>query len=345
MEVGNWELTGIHQNVRRTIRRHALCPPGSRVLVGLSGGSDSVALTHLLRELAEHGDFQVVSLAHLNHQLRPSAARDEAFCRELAARLGLGIVVESADVQSYARQARRSIEDAARTLRYEFLERAAAQTGADQIAVGHTQDDQAETFLMKLMRGAGLTGLAGIYPRRGRIIRPLLDVTRAELRSYLDEKGERWVDDETNDDLDNPRNRVRHRVIPELDRAAGGTTRPNIARAAALIREDGQWLDDLAFECFARVVVETEAGLELDVEALAQAPPPVRRRVLLEAMRRTAAASARALAAREREIGQDHVEAVMALLGGGQGAVDVPGSRVELRRGKLVLLQQKPVVR
>ena len=313
------------------------------MLVGLSGGSDSVALTHLLRELAEHGDFQVAALAHLNHQLRPSAARDEAFCRDFAARLGVGIVVESADVQSYAQQARRSIEDAARTLRYEFLERAAAQCGADQIAVGHTQDDQAETFLMKLMRGAGLTGLAGIYPRRGRIIRPLLDVTRAELRAYLDGKGERWVDDETNEDLDNPRNRVRHRVIPELDRAAGGTTRPNIARAAALIREDGQWLDEQAVEWSGRIVVQTEAGLELDALVLAEAPAPVRRRVVLEALRR---------AAPEREIGQDHVEAVMALLGpstgsgqAARGAVDVPGSRVELRRGKLVLIQQKPVVR
>jgi tRNA(Ile)-lysidine synthase len=337
-------LTALQQQVRRTIRRHALCPPGSRVLVGLSGGSDSVALTYLLRELAEHGDFEVAALAHLNHQLRPTAARDEAFCRELASRLGLGIVVESADVQSYARQERRSIEDAARVLRYEFLERAAGQSGADQIAVGHTQDDQAETFLMKLMRGAGLTGLAGIYPRRGRIIRPLLDVTRAELRSYLDGKGERWVDDETNEDLDNPRNRVRHRVIPELDRAAGGATRPNIARAAAAIREDGQWLDQQAAEWAGRLVVPTEAGLELDAQALADAPPPVRRRVVLEAMRR-AAASARAPGRPEREIGQEHVETVMAVLAGGQGPVDVPGSRVELRRGKLVLIQQKPVVR
>ena len=328
--------SALHQNVRRTIRRHALCPPGSRVLVGLSGGSDSVALTFLLRELALHGDFEVAALAHFNHQLRPSAARDETFCRDLAARLGAGILIESADVKSYAQQTRRSIEDAARILRYEFLERAAAQSGAGQIAVGHTQDDQAETFLMKLMRGAGLTGLAGIYPRRGRIVRPLLDVTRAELRSYLEGKGERWMDDETNEDLDNPRNRVRHRVIPELDRAAGGTTRPNIARAAALIREDGQWLDEQAFEWAGRLVVQTEGGLELDAQALAGAPPPIRRRVVLEAMRRSAP---------EREIGQDHVEAVMAMLAGAQGAVDVPGSRVELRRGKLVLLQQKPVVR
>lgn len=330
MVIGIWDLTGLHQAIRRTIKRHALCPPGTRVLVGLSGGSDSVALTHLLLELAEHGDFEVAALAHLNHQLRPSATRDEAFCGELAARLGLGIVVEVADVQAYAQRSGRSVEDAARRVRYEFLERAAAQTGAGRIAVGHTQDDQAETFLLKLMRGAGLTGLAGIYPRRDRIIRPLLEVTRAELRAYLHSRGERWVDDETNDDLDNPRNRIRHRVLSELDRAAGGATRPNIARAAGLIREDGQWLDELADDWFPRLVAVTEGGLEVDAAALAEAPPPVRRRVLLQAMRKVAG---------DREVGLDHVEAVAALLGGSQGAVDVPGSRVELRRGKLVLLQ------
>jgi tRNA(Ile)-lysidine synthase len=311
------------------------------VLVGLSGGSDSVALTRLLLELAEHGGFEVVGVAHLNHQLRPTAARDEAFCRDLAARLGLRIAIESADVQSYARESRRSIEDAARHLRYEFLERAAAQMGADRIAVGHTQDDQAETFLLKLMRGAGLTGLAGIYPRRGRLIRPLLDVTRAELRAWLESRGERWEDDETNEDLDNPRNRVRHRVLPELDRAAGGATKANIARAAALIREDGQWLDEIALDWFARVAVQrdavpTGAAVEIDAHALAEAPQPIQRRVVLLALRRVAG---------DREVGQDHVEAVAAVLGGSHGPVDVPGSRAELRDGTLVLLPQRAVVR
>jgi len=329
-------LTGLQQQVRRTIRRHVLCPPGTRVLVGLSGGSDSVALTRLLLELAEHGGFEVVGVAHLNHQLRPTAARDEAFCRDFAGRAGLRIVVESADVQSYARQSRRSIEDAARHLRYEFFERAATQLGADRIAVGHTQDDQAETFLLKLMRGAGLTGLAGIYPRRGRVIRPLLDVTRGELRAWLESRGERWVDDETNENLDNPRNRVRHRVLPELERAAGGDPKANIARAAALIREDAQWLDGLALDWFARVVVPSDTGAEVNPQTLAEAPPPIQRRVVLLALRQVAG---------DREVGQDHVEAVMAVLGGSQGAVDLPGSRAELRGGKLVLLQQKAVVR
>ena len=307
-------------------------PPGARVLVGLSGGSDSVALTRLLLDLSEYGEFTVAGLAHLNHRLRASAERDESFCRHFAQRLGMPIVVEAADVSSYSQSHALSIEDAARRLRYAFLERVAADIGADRIAVGHTQDDQAETFLLKLMRGAGLTGLAGIHPRRDTVIRPLLDVTDMDLRAYLTSQGEQWVEDESNDDLDNPRNRVRHRILPELDRAAGGSTHPAIARAAALIRDDGQWLDELSDERFRTLAVATKAGLELDVRSLAETPSPVLHRVLLQAMR---------AAAGTREVGLEHVEAVAALLSRTHGGVDVPGSRVELRGGKLVLLQHR----
>ena len=324
-------MSALHQQVRRTIRRHGLIPPGTRVLVGLSGGSDSVALTRILLDLSAHGEFTVAGVAHLHHGLRASADRDEAFCRECAARLGLPIVIERADVAAHAAGQGLSTEDAARRLRYAFLERTAAAMGAMRIAVGHTEDDQAETFLLKLMRGAGLTGLGGIYPRRDSVIRPLLDVPRAELRAYLAGLGEPWIEDESNADVAIPRNRVRHRVLAELDLAAGGPTRAAIARAAGLIREDAQWLDELSREQYRAVAVERDGGLELDVHGLTQAPAPLRRRVLLAAMRQTAGG---------REIGLEHVEAVVALLGGGEAGVDVPGCRVERRGGKLVLLPQ-----
>jgi tRNA(Ile)-lysidine synthase len=326
-------LTALHQQVRRTIRRHGLCPPGARVIVGLSGGSDSVALTRLLLELSEHGGFTVVGVAHLHHGLRASADRDEAFCRAFAGRVGLPVVVERADVAEYATAQGFSTEDAARRLRYAFLDRAATALGATCVAVGHTQDDQAETFLLKLMRGAGLTGLGGIHPRRDHVVRPLLDVSRAALRAYLQQLGERWIEDESNDDLAIPRNRIRHRVLVELDRAAGGSTRPAIARAAGLIREDAQWLDELAREQFEAVASDRpEGGLELDLHGLTHAPTPIRRRVLREAMRRVADG---------REVGLEHVEAVLALLEGeGERGVDAPGSRVERRGGRLVFLPQ-----
>jgi len=323
--------SALHQHVRRTIGRYALCPAGTGVLIGLSGGSDSVALTWLLRDLAAYGGFHVRGAAHLNHRLRPTAARDEAFCRALTARVGVPLVVDSVDVAAYAAEQRLSIEDAARRVRYDFLRRAARELGAERIAVGHTQDDQAETFLLKLMRGAGPAGLGGIYPLNDDVIRPLLEVSRSDLRTYLEGRGEAWVDDETNADEGNPRNRVRHRVIPELDRAFGAGTRAAIARAAAVIREDGQWLDELAARRFAEVVAAIDGRVEIDAVALASDSTPVRRRVLLRALR---------LSADGREVGLEHVEAAESVLRGVSAAADVPGARMELRRGKLVLLQQ-----
>lgn len=325
-------MTGLLQGVRRTLLRHSLLPAGSRVLVGLSGGSDSVALTLLLLELAEHGGFSVASLAHLNHRIRPEAERDEAFCRAFAATLMLPIAVDTVDVPGYASQHRLSLEDAARRIRYDFLERAAAAGGATAIAVGHTQDDQAETFLLKLTRGAGLTGLAGIYPRRGAVVRPLLDVSRADLKAYLAARGQAWVEDESNSELTNPRNRMRHLVLPELDRTSGGATRPAIARAAGLIRDDGLWLDEVSRGRFAALAVAGPDGLEIEAAALVAEPLPIRRRVVLEALR---------LGSGGREVGLEHVERVLAILGGNGGGIDVPGSRMELRRGKLVLIRQK----
>ena len=326
-------MTSLLQHVRRTIRRHALCPPGSRVLVGLSGGSDSVALAVILRELSEHGGFSVVALAHVNHQLRPDASRDEEFCRGLAERLALPLSVETVDVRSYAASQRLSIEDAARRLRYESLRRCALDVRADRVAVGHTRDDQAETFLLKLIRGAGMTGLGAIYPQRGEVIRPLLDVARSDLRDYLTATGYGWVEDDTNADLRNPRNRIRHRILPELNLAAGADTSTAIARAAGLAREDSQWLDDLTQSRFDAVVRDGAGGLEIDAAALDEEPPPVQRRIVLRALR---------MVANSREIGLDHVEAALGVAAGLTGGADVPGSRVELRRGKLVLLVKPP---
>ena len=322
-------MSRLHQAVRRTIQRYALCPPGTRLLIGLSGGSDSVALALLLREFARLDGFEVVGLAHLNHRLRCTAARDEAFCRTLAEQLSLPIIVEAIDVESYSQNQGLSVEDAARRLRYDFLHRAVDSLKANRIAVGHTEDDQAETVLLKLIRGAGQTGLAGIYPRRGMVVRPLLEVSRTDLRDYLQARGQPWMDDETNADLANPRNRIRHRVLPELDRAYGGPVSPAIARAAAIVREDGQWLEELTERRFEALAVRGPDGIEIEASALTAEPPAIRRRLVLTAMR---------LAAPNREIGHQHVEMVLDIASRGAGGVDVPGARVELRHGKLVLL-------
>jgi tRNA(Ile)-lysidine synthase len=162
------------------------------------------------------------------------------------------------------------------------------------------------------------------------VVRPLLEVGRADLRRYLESRGETWVEDETNEDLENPRNRIRHRVLPELDAACGASSIPAIARAAAIGREDGQWLDELSDRRFSALVAQVETGFEIEAAGLLAEPPPVRRRMVLTALR---------LAAPNREIGLEHVEAALEVAAGDAAGVDVPGSRVELRRGKMVLVR------
>ena len=320
------------QQVRRTIRRHDLCPPGTRLLIALSGGSDSVALTLILRELAANGGFSLAGLAHVNHRLRSTADRDEQFCRALAARFELPIVVSPIDVADYAATEHLSIEEAARRARYAFLHRCAADCDAGRIAIGHTRDDQAETFLLKLIRGAGLTGLGGIYPRRGALIRPLLDVSRADLREYLTARGQSWIEDETNADLTNPRNRIRHRVIPELDASYGGVVSGSIARAAGLAREDGTWLDSLADRRYGELASMEADCVTLSAGELSAEPEPVRRRILLKALREVS---------NMREVALEHVEAAADVLNGTSAGADVPAARLELRHGKLVLLRKR----
>jgi tRNA(Ile)-lysidine synthase len=294
------------------------------VLVGVSGGSDSVALAVILQRLSETSGFSVVGLAHVNHRLRETAARDERFCRDLASRLRLPVHVDATDVAGYASEHGLSIEQAARRVRYAFLHRAAGDMDADRIAVGHTRDDQAETVLLKLIRGAGLTGLGGIYPRKGALVRPLMDVSRADLRAFLRDEGFDWVEDETNDDLSNPRNRVRHRVIPELDLASGGPSAAAIARAAGVVRDDGLWLDEVAGRRYDALAVRTRTGVEIEARDLRDDPLPVARRVILRALRTIA---------RDREVGWDHVDSAVSVLTGETGGADVPGGRVELNRG------------
>src|SRR5262249_42962450 len=152
---------------------------------------DSVALLFVLRELDAAGALHLAGAAHLNHQLRGADAdADETFSAALAARAGVPFLSERVNVAALARERKRSVEDAARIARRAFFERSAAALGADVVAVAHTQDDQAETFLLRLLRGAGTRGLGGIRPRAGRVVRPFIDIDRAALRAYLASRGE-----------------------------------------------------------------------------------------------------------------------------------------------------------
>src|ERR1700730_7873694 len=289
--------------VRRSIREHALAPSGTRVVVAVSGGSDSVALAHLLRELAEAGELHVAGVAHFNHQLRETADRDERFDREAAEALGWPTFVDREDVAARARGERRSIEDAARTSRHEFFERAREHFHAAVVALGHTRDDQAETFLLRLLRGAGPRGLASMHPRHGATVRPLLACRRSELRAYLAARNVAFVEDESNRDTSIPRNRVRAELLPMLETRFNPAIVEVLADEAAMARDTWRWMDGVAGELLkaGRQVSPTR----LDVVAFNGAPRPVRRFAVWRAL--TAMSGG-------RPISFGHVEAVLRLM-------------------------------
>ncbi|MFA5911201.1 MAG: tRNA lysidine(34) synthetase TilS [Vicinamibacterales bacterium] len=240
--------------VRRYAAQHALWRADPRVIVAMSGGSDSVALFFLLRELAASGDCALAGVAHLHHHIRGQAAdEDAAFCRNLALRTGVPAVIGDADVPALAARDGVSMEVAGRHARQGFYLEAQATLNAARVAVAHTRDDQAETVLLRLVRGAGSAGLSGMAPRRDHLVRPLLEITRAELRAYLDEIGEPWREDATNADRAIPRNLIRHEVLPRL-RQLNAQADAALARAADILRTDAAFLDSLASEAAARLV-------------------------------------------------------------------------------------------
>src|SRR5262245_60898816 len=318
----------VPSRVLRTIRKHEMLPRGSRVLVALSGGPDSVALLHILRTLEQRGEMVVAAAAHFNHQLRGAEAdTDEVFCRDLAAATGVPFIAGRADVAARARESGRSLEDTARQSRYEFLDEAADSTDAAAVAVGHSLDDQAETFLLRLIRGAGPAGLAGIRPRAGRVIRPLLDISRAELRRYAAEQGLAFRDDSSNADVSIPRNRVRLELVPYLSRfspAISGT----LSREAALAREDEEFLDRLAIESAHSIVLQESGRVTVDVAGLTALPPALASRVTRKAL---------AAAAPGRFIGFQHIDDLLDLARSGAdgAALALPGVTA-MRRGSRI---------
>jgi tRNA(Ile)-lysidine synthase len=220
------------------------------VLVAASGGADSTALLLLLRFLAPRLDATLVGLAHFNHGLRGrDADLDEDACRDLAEQVGLPFVSERGDVAGLASAPHVSLEDAGRRLRYAFFERAASHLGATRVAVGHTKDDQAETVLLNLLRGAGTRGVAGIPVRRGVIVRPLIDCRHDELVEWLTDQRVAFREDASNRDPRFLRNRVRHELLP-VARKLEPALVEGLTRTAEIARADADLLDQLARQAF-----------------------------------------------------------------------------------------------
>ena len=246
-----------------------LLSPGESLLVGVSGGADSVALLDVLVA----GGWRP-HVCHLNHQLRGADSdADAEFVRQLAARHELACTIESRKVASD--------EDAARRARHEFFTSVAARTGINKLALAHTADDQVETFLLRLLRGAGVPGLVGIWPERRigelRVIRPLLGARREEVLEYLRERGLTWREDASNADTRFTRNRVRHELLPLLEREFNPAIRDVLLRTAEILRDEDFYLLHHVAQSFYMASCHGDA---VNLKALASYPAAIQRRVL-----------------------------------------------------------------
>lgn len=271
--------------------------PRPPVVVGLSGGPDSVALVHALSRL----EGVRVTAAHLDHGLRPDSRRDAAFCRRLCRALGVPLRAARADVRARAARDGGGIEEAARDERRGFLEAVRTREGAEWIVLAHTRDDQAETVLLRLLRGSGSAGLGAMRVRAGRILRPLLRVTRADVLDHLAAHGLPFREDPTNADPAFLRNRVRHELIPYLEARFNPAVRDALARTASVLAEEADALSAVA----GAIAVRGEgAASVLARAAVLEAPRAVARLAVRNAIR---------AAGGLRGVTLDHVDALLDL--------------------------------
>lgn len=305
--------------VLRTIRKHAMLVRGDHVLVAASGGADSMALLHCLHDLAGSLELNLTA-AHLNHCLRGAESdRDEAFVRAACAAMHVPFLGERVDLPAGA--GGRNIEEAAREARYAFLRRAAEHAGANRIATGHTRNDQAETVLLRMLRGSGLNGLEGIHPTIGdRVVRPLISCSRSAILEFLAQRDIAYREDSSNRDVRYRRNRVRHELIPYLENHFNPRLIEALAREAGLAHAAYDFLGKQAVPEYQKMRARLRDGIALPAADLAAAHPALQFEVVRCALRDTLGAL--------RGIDSVHLEEILGLCTGGRS-----GRVIELPRG------------
>ena len=309
-------------------------PSGCRVLVAVSGGADSVALLLLLQAVSGPLGLHL-EVAHLDHGLRPESADDAQFVQQLCEARHFSLVVERRDVGKLASACKGNLEEVARQERRQFLESTSQRLGCTRIALGHHREDQAETVLLRLLRGAGPAGLAGMHIPSEPFVRPLLDFSRAELQAFLSEQGIAWREDITNRDLQFSRNRVRHELLPMLQ-----SFNPQIVQRlddlSRLLADDESYWTELLAELLAEHLRTEPAGISLPRNLFLDVPPALAGRLVRAALLRVRGDL--------RRIERQHVAQVLALVGSDrpQAELDLPAAWVARRYDRLLFAAGPP---
>lgn len=303
----------------------AMVQPGDKVILGVSGGADSVCLLFLLLEYRKKLPMEL-AVVHVNHGLRPDAGADAAYVETLCRAQGVPFFLVEEDVGKLAAEEKCSEEDAGRRLRYRAFREVMRREGGTKVAVAHNAEDRAETMLLHLFRGSGLRGLCGIEPVRGDVIRPILCLERGEVEAYLRERGIAWRTDSTNDGDAHTRNRIRHHVLPYVEREVSGRAVAHMCRTADLISETEDFLRQQTALARERCMRDGN----VNVEAFSELPAVLQKRVILELLEE--------LSPTGKDVSAVHVEDVRRLFAeAGNRSVSLPfGIRFRRRYGEVI---------
>jgi tRNA(Ile)-lysidine synthase len=274
------------EKVKKTIKKYRMLESGDRVVVGVSGGPDSMALLYALNRIKKKNNL-TLKVAHLNHGFRGKEAQKEAeFVEEMAKKLKLFCEVKTFDVPAYKKKTSLSSQEAARVVRYQFLEEVREQFQASKIALGHNADDQAETLMMWLLRGTGLKGLSGIPPvRENVIVRPLIETTREEIEEYIREKEIPFVIDSSNQKTDYLRNRIRHEIFPLLKEHYNPQLVKGLVQTASIIRQENEYLEGIVKDILKDIIVSKNGeSVVIDGKRLLEIPTAIQLRCVRGAL-------------------------------------------------------------
>ncbi len=326
------------REVFETISQFGMIQKKDTVLAGVSGGPDSVTLVRVLLDLKKKMGLTTLGIAHLNHGLRGEESQgDETFVKEIARRFCLPFFTKQMDIGSLAKEEHLSVEEAGRNARYTFFTKTADNQGFTKIATGHNRDDNAEQVLMNLLRGSGPKGLTGIPPvRENRFIRPLIFMPKARILNFLEEKGEPFVLDSSNTDESYLRNRIRHNLIPRLEREFNPEIKSSLDRLSHILRQEEDFLTGQAARIFNLCVVEENKGLiTLSIPKLTQNHPALVNRVLRRAIER--------LKKNLRRITLTHIQDILTFMTRSESgkSIDLPGQiRVYKDKNKLSIQKE-----
>lgn len=277
------------EKVKQTINKYKLIETGDKIVLGVSGGPDSTAMLVCLNELSKEMDFKIV-VCHVNHGIRVNAKLDEEYVKEFCDKLKLPFFVLHANVIEEAKKQRRGIEETGRIIRYDFFEEILNKTESNKIAIAHNNNDHVETIIMNILRGSGTSGLKGIEAKSGKYIRPLIEIQRDEIEKFTLKYNPRH--DESNDENDYTRNKIRNIVIPYIKKEFNPNIVETITRLSLISKEETEFLDKITEESYKKICEakvyneENKPTIILDLKSFNSQDTIIRKKLILYSIKK-----------------------------------------------------------